>query len=330
MKKVRRRNISSTRYSWSRIVTPIALSLTVAAGGAALSYYQTRKAPQEVSSAIQEVSTKRETLPSDLDSLVAISAVHKLASGTSGGTVRDVALENRSGLLIYAVTMDDGTKLGYNAVSGDAVAVPDKSETTPERESQEKKSSLPADLTISTTFNEARKLAQEAFPNSAISRIKLNAKEGVIAYSVSFTDKAEVDIDASNGSVIRLATPAGATAEAPADRHSPSVPPTQIPSETGRGTSETEERPAGSNAGDDTAIPSNSSDDSDKASGKVQVQIKGVLSVANGRYTITEKGVLYTVITEKDISELVGKTVQIDGKLQADNAIRATKIEPQR
>jgi uncharacterized membrane protein YkoI len=325
MRKIRRRNIASPRQNLARIATPIALAFVVAAGGAGLSYYQTRRADPVVSSAVQKVDAEKEALPTNLDGLLPVTTIQGLALEAGDGSVVDVALENRSDMLIYAVTLQDGTKLGFNATSGNEVLLQDD-ETAVTPEPQEKQDSLPADLTISTTFEEARKLAQEAFPSGAISQIKLNSENDVVAYSVAFTDKAEVNINVANGSVIRVTTPTGASAEAAADETPFPVSPTSDSSASVPGPSENDKQPSTASESDDLDTKPDDSENPTKS----DVRVDGILTMADGVYTITEKDKTYVIETDQDMSGLIDKTVRVEGKLQSDNTVHAVTVQPRR
>lgn len=326
MRKIRRR-VSASPYSWARIVTPIALALVVASGGVVLSLYHIRKESSQVSNTAQEVDAKSEVLPPNLGNLLPVTTLQELASSAGGSPIADVALENRGGVLIYAVTLQSGTKLGFDAASGDAVVLQDASQSAP----REQKTSLPANLTMDTTFEEAHRLAQDAFPNGEISQIRLNTEDDVITFSVRFDDGAEVVINGVNDSVIRVKTPAGASAEALADdsRIPDSSP--QSASEPPSDSSENNKEPsAGDEDKDTTRVNQDGPDNSEDAPGKAPIHIEGTLTVADGFYTITTNDAIYTVITDKDISDLVGKVVEVDGKLQSEKTIRSIKIVSRR
>lgn len=319
MRKGTHRRRRSSRYSWVRLITPLALALVVAAGGAALSYYQMRRSASPVSSTFQKTDMKTEALPPNLDGLLPVTSVQEVATKAGGSPVANVNLENRSGMLIYIATLSSGTKLGFSATSGTAIALQDETEAIPQKTTD----SLPSDFAINTSFEEARKLAQDAFPNGTISGIQLKPDGNNVTLSVTFTDKAHVDINAADGTVIRVTTPSGATAEAAADSSS------THPSQNSTGSSPQTSAPAtGPSDNDDNAAPNNHSDNSQKAPGKASVHIDGVLSLANGIYTITENNVTYTIQTDQDISGQVGKPVRAKGTLQTDNTIEAAKVEP--
>lgn len=328
MKRGRYRRRASSRRIWVSIITPIALAVAVAAGGALLSYYQTRKVSVPLSNTAQKVNATKEALPSHLDSVLPASTVQELATNAGGSAVANMALENHSGVLVYTVTLGDGTKLGFNATSGDAVNLQDNTTppaTTGKKTAADNKNTLPANFTINTSFEEARKLAQVAFPTDQISQIQLNTENDLVTMSVKFADNAQVDINAASSTVLRVTTPNGATAEVPSDTNStPTLPvttPTKNPSDTSSDTQSSSHNSSDSTAPDTTDKVNN------KTSGKASIHVEGDLVLADGIYTITQNDTTYTIQTDDDISSLVGKNVRVEGKLQADNTIVATHVQ---
>jgi uncharacterized membrane protein YkoI len=286
----------------------------VAVGGAALSAYQIRKTSEPPSSAVQKVSAQKDTLPDHLDGLMPAASVQDVAANAGGSPVADMSLENRSGVLVYLVTLSDGTALSFNATSGEAVALANN-----QAPPQEKRDHLPANFVVNTSFEKARQLAQDAFPNGKIKRIQLRTDGASVVMSVSFADKAQVDINAANGNVIRVTTPTGATAEAPTEANS-SSPDNPAPSTSKSPDSTQEPSPA-----DDATAP-----DHPAASDRAMIRVEGTLTLANGIYTITDDGDTYIVQTDQDISNLVGKTVRVVGKLQGGTTLQAVSVVPRR
>lgn len=325
MRRTTHRKTAGPRSTWVRVVAPLTLATLVAAGGGALSFYQTRKSSTPVSGIIEKVDAKKEALPPHLDGLLPVTSVQELAGKAGGSPVTDVTLQNRNGgLLVYVVTLKNGTKMGFNAMSGNAVSLEDTTSTkaAPEQNTND----LPSDITINTSFEDARKLAQDAFPNGKISQIRLNAEGDSVVLSAQFADNAQVDINAADGTVIRVTTPSGATAAAPSTPSSSTSPaPAANQPNTDQQPSKDDEQ--SSNA--DNTTPSGPHGTSSKANGKASLRVEGTLILSNGIYTITENDVTYEVQTDQDISSMVGKTVRVEGTLQTGKIIQTTKIQLQ-
>lgn len=307
----------ASRQSWRQIVTPIALALIVAGAGAALSVYQTRKTYSPLAASVKETGSKQESLPSNLEGLLPVTDVKELASSTHDSAVKDVALENRSGTLVYVTTLNDGTVRTFDATTGTTVTMKG-SDKTPAPENNE---TLPANFTMNTSFEDARKLAQDAFPNGTISKIHLSSENSTVTLRVEFADTSYVDIDATTSKVVRVTTPTGAVAEVPAG--SPAATPKTAPSPQNPSDT-TPSRPSESTTDTHTDHTGTSKDTTDKAT----FHLEGTLLVANNIYTITSDNITYTIESDQDMSSLVGQAVRVQGKLKTATTIQASKVEP--
>lgn len=322
MKKRKSLRLPSSRRIWVHVLASAVLAVLII-GGVALHAYRTYQASSPLSSSEQKVGT-REALPPNLDGLLPVEAVKELPTDANQAPVTDLALENRSGLLIYVLTLKNGAKLGFNAVSGEAVALQDDSKAA----NQEKEGSLPANFIVNTSFEKARQLAQAAFPNGKIHRIQLRAEGDIVTLRVRFADNARVDINAANGDVVRVMTSTGAIAEkstTPSESSS-STHLSQDPSGSAYQAAPDDKKPGRGNS----AATHDRPDGPEKESNSARHNIEGALILANGIYTITQNGATYVIQTDQDIRGWVGQTVRAKGSLQADNIIKATKIEPRR
>lgn len=174
-----------------------------------------------------------------------------------GVTVVHVELEQSSaGALVYKAQLSDGTVTVYNARTGAHI----RSTTATEKTSE----SLPAEFAGGIGFAKAVEIARAEKPGSKVYKIELELEGGVVVYSVRFTDKARVDVKASDGSVVRTkaARAAKATDATKADDHA---------SSTGKENSTSGSSGSGSSKSDDnsgsSSHSSGSEDDSHHSSG---------------------------------------------------------------
>lgn len=205
---------------------------------------------KQLNSTEQTIKTD-DVLPINLNGVLEVSKVKELAVVSTSSTVSNLELENEDGKLVYKVTLSDGSVIVLDAKTGAKIATTDG---TKELDVDEDEDILPANFTVSVSFEAARKIAQDKFPSGTISKIELDVEEGKVVLSVRFADKARVDVDANTGSIVRVKDPKSTQRAQPATKTSSSSDDTRdddsVSNDTGSDTS-------GSNSG------SGSSDDRD-------------------------------------------------------------------
>lgn len=134
-------------------------------------------------------------LPSDLSGVLSVDEIRNLAGLglASGVTITGVELEQEDQGLVYKVKYSDGTFKLYNATTGELIG----------NTSLEVDETVPAGFVAGVTIETARATAQGVFPNKSIRKIELDTENGVVVYSVRFTDDSRVDVSAQDGSVVR-------------------------------------------------------------------------------------------------------------------------------
>ena len=134
-------------------------------------------------------------LPSDLSDIKSIDEIRTLANNgiVEGLTISSVELEQEDGVLLYKVHYSDGTYKLFDARTGEMVTKPDLEVDT----------SVPIDFVAGVSIESARATAQSVFPDKVIQKIELESENGIIVYSVRFTDDTRVDISAIDGSIVR-------------------------------------------------------------------------------------------------------------------------------
>lgn len=138
-------------------------------------------------------------LPNDL---LTVEKVKEIAANEKPDTtVIGIQLERENGVLLYKITLADGTELFVNAQTGAAVA---HIEEETEDDDGDK---LPGNFTAGISFSRAREIALTKRPGKIVNKIELEVEDGVVVYSVRFTDKSRVDVNATNGEVLRVKVP---------------------------------------------------------------------------------------------------------------------------
>ena len=143
----------------------------------------------------EKASLRAVELPTDLSGLKPMDEIRQLASigAVEGISIASVELEQEEGVLVYKVKFSDGTYKLYDARTGEMVAKSDL----------EIDASVPADFVATVSIDTARATAQGVFPNKAVKKIELETENGVVVYSVRFTDDSRVDVSAVDGTVVR-------------------------------------------------------------------------------------------------------------------------------
>jgi uncharacterized membrane protein YkoI len=137
-------------------------------------------------------------LPQNLDGLKTLDEMRTLAQkdAPEGATIIKVEVENEHGTVLYKVKFSDGSYRLYDAITG--LTYVDNSSGL------ETDESVPAGFVAGITIQQARDIAASQRPGKVITKIELEVEEGKVVYSVRFSDNGRVDIDATNGDVVRV------------------------------------------------------------------------------------------------------------------------------
>lgn len=136
-------------------------------------------------------------LPADLAAVLSVDDIRAVAlSEVPNGVITGVELEQEDGRLLYKVKFNDGSYKLYDANTGELV----------NKAQLEVDESVPAGFVATISLQEARTIAQNQQPGKTIVKIELEVENGVVVYSVRFSDDSRVDVSASDGSIIRVKT----------------------------------------------------------------------------------------------------------------------------
>lgn len=132
-------------------------------------------------------------LPSDLASVLSIDDIRAIAvAEITDATVTGIELEREDGVLVYKVKFSDGSFILYDANSGEKL----------NKNQLEVDESVPAGFVAGISLQDARTIAQNERSGATITKIELEVEDGIVVYSVRFSDGDRVIIDATNGTII--------------------------------------------------------------------------------------------------------------------------------
>lgn len=142
------------------------------------------------------------TLPDDLSGIASIDQIaQSLVAENPDTHLTNVELKKRELGLLYEITLSNGTVYLIDAATGQRI------NTSTEDESdhlEDDDHALPPAFDGGIGFVRARNLALAKKPEGKIIKIQLEVEEGVVVYSVRFSDKARVDVNAKDGSIVRV------------------------------------------------------------------------------------------------------------------------------
>lgn len=156
-------------------------------------------------------SEQKTALPTNLADVLPIEDIRAAAlKDVPDGTITGVELEQEEGTLLYKVRFSDGSFRYYDAKTG--VAVMRSQDQTEQDES------VPAGFVAGITVQQARDIAL-AQRSGSITKIELETENGIVVYSVRFSDGGRVDVNATSGAVLRVrsGSQAGTSAEDSSD-----------------------------------------------------------------------------------------------------------------
>lgn len=141
---------------------------------------------------------KIENLPTDLTDIKSIDEIKTLATDDAA-TVSGIELELEEGILVYVVHFTDGSKAVFNAKTGSKLQLADNND-----DEIDDSKTLPAGFTAAVSIQQAIDIAKKERPDATLRKVELEVEDGVVVYSVRFTDGSRVDVSAADGSVQRV------------------------------------------------------------------------------------------------------------------------------
>lgn len=175
-------------------------------GGTGYYVYSQNDGKKSVNSQETTQETKKElTLPTDLTGLKTADEIRTIADGSlAGATIVSVELEQEDGGLVFKVKLSDGKILFFDAKTGAPMTAEQVKDDGPETEAEDDdSSSIPAGFVAGITVDQAKATAQGTLPGKTVKKVELEPENGVMVYSVRFTDDSRVDVNATTGAVVR-------------------------------------------------------------------------------------------------------------------------------
>jgi uncharacterized membrane protein YkoI len=172
-----------------RLVPLSAFALALILVGSASAVVSTKQA--------EKANTEKIALPANISGALTIDQIQTLALATAptGVTVTGVTLSQEDSTLVYKVKFSDNSFKLFDAKTGLAY-VKNSDGTESSREA------VPTNFVPTISLTEARTIAQTQFADKTIKTIELENEQGVVTYSVQFTDGSRVDINSTTGAVI--------------------------------------------------------------------------------------------------------------------------------
>lgn len=141
-----------------------------------------------------DASEQIEALPNNLEGMKSLDEIEQIAGLSSGVDIISFVLESKDGGYEYKIITSDGRKLVINAATGAIL-----SEESTDVSDDDK---IPAGLEITVSPAQAYQIAA-AKSSSQIKKIELEVEDKKVVYKVEFRDGSKVEIDATNGAVLK-------------------------------------------------------------------------------------------------------------------------------
>lgn len=144
-----------------------------------------------------------ETLESSLDQIddiLDLAEIQNIAvEEISDSEIVGLELEVDDGVLLYVVHYANGASRVFNAANGEIVQLEDN-----DNDEIDDSKPLPANFVARLTIQEAIRIAQQQRTNSQIRKVEIELENGVVVYSIRFTDESRVSVRATDGEIQRL------------------------------------------------------------------------------------------------------------------------------
>lgn len=191
-----------TQQKGFTVVELLLIVVTVAALGGAGYYVYSQKKDSKASLTPNNSISLADQLPAPLEGLKTLEEIRSIATAQDSSPITEVELEQEHGSLLYKVKLSNGRVLFFDAKTGAQVTnVKDDDENDDEDEV------IPADFKPGITLEQARQTAQDKRPGKVIVKVELENEHGVVVYNVRFSDDGRVEVNATDGAVVRVKEP---------------------------------------------------------------------------------------------------------------------------
>lgn len=139
-------------------------------------------------------------LPTDLTDIKSIEEIKTLAvSDSTTAAIVGVELEIEEGKPVYVVHFSDGSTQAFDAKSGAKLQISDN-----RNDDIDDTKTLPAGFVAGISIQDAVNAAKAEQPNATVKKVELEIEDGIVVYSVRFKNGGRVDVNAADGSVVRV------------------------------------------------------------------------------------------------------------------------------
>lgn len=160
---------------------------------------------QKSSNQTQTVSSQ-DILPDNLSDIKPIEDIMTIAKPEIGERkVIQVELNQEGSKLVYEISLGDNNALVYDAKTGEKLTLNVKDAENEKDDDGD--DLLPAGFVPSVNLQDVLSKAKAEHPGVEVRKIELEVEDGVVVFSARFVDKYRVDIDAKNGTVLRVKSP---------------------------------------------------------------------------------------------------------------------------
>ena len=142
-------------------------------------------------------------LPKDLAGIKTIDEIIALATSDLASRqvlAADLGLEDEG--LVYSLILSDKAVLVYDAKTGNKVLLKDADEVETDDDT-----ALPVGFKPAITLAKAVDTAKAQRAGKVVEKVELEVEDGIVVYSVRFSDDGRVDVDATTGMVLRIREP---------------------------------------------------------------------------------------------------------------------------
>lgn len=187
------KSLRNNRAGVAHIGLILLVAFVVAVAGFA--YWRINNSKKTFSSISSADTTETvDTLPQNLENLKTLEEIESIAGVADDTGIIKFTLETKDGGYVYKVILSNGKKLVINAANGQILA-----EETTDVNQDEK---IPSDLTVTVSPLEAYEIAVSQ-SSSAVKSIEMEVEDKEIVYKIEFKDGSKIEIDATNGTVLK-------------------------------------------------------------------------------------------------------------------------------
>lgn len=150
----------------------------------------------------------QDVLPDDIVGIKPMNEILASAQAEIGERqVIQIELNQEDTALVFEIALNDGGSLVYDAKTGEKLTI--NVDDVENEKDDDGDDPLLAGFKPSVSLQDVLSKAKAEHPSVNARKIELEVEDGVVVFSVRFVDKFRVDIDATDGTVVRIKSPDG-------------------------------------------------------------------------------------------------------------------------